>query len=467
MNSFNNVDPKWAWQPFQGEPRKSADQNLMTPRLEGWNARTAAHLYRRAGFGGTAKQVNSAIASTPSQVVKELVQKNIEPDAFRSTADRLAKATLAGGDSKQLSAAWAYRLLYTPNQLLEKMTLFWHGHFATGAEKVQDAEMMWRQNELLRNSALGQFEPLVQAIARDPAMLVYLDSTSNRKAHPNENFARELMELFCLGEGHYSEYDVQQLARCFTGWEIKNERFRKNRYQQDREDKKVLGTTGPFDGEEAIKIVLEQPEMARFICRKLFHFFVCDEPRVPDRIVEPLADIMRRNDLRIAPVVETILGSNLFFSEVSLGRKIKSPVELAIGVLRNLEGTTNTLLLSKGIHGIGQGLFYPPNVKGWDGGRSWINSSTLLGRTNLVHQILSDKTTRFAGGNLQEYFQGLNIHSAREITSWLCENLIAVEIPEQTVDALTESVSSRTNPQEDELRTLVHSLATLPEFQLC
>ncbi len=203
---------------------------------------------------------------------------NRESTEFRSTADALAEATLAGGDPTKLSAAWVYRLLYTPNQLLEKTTLFWHGHFATGAEKVKDARMMWNQNQLLREHALGNFGDLVHQISQDPAMLIYLDSAINRKAHPNENFARELMELFCLGEGNYSESDVLELARCFTGWEIKNKKFRKNRYQHDSDEKTVLQQSGDFDGEDGVRIVLEQPAAERFLARKLYRFFVSDEP---------------------------------------------------------------------------------------------------------------------------------------------------------------------------------------------
>ncbi|MEL7263945.1 MAG: DUF1800 family protein, partial [Planctomycetota bacterium] len=223
-----SVDPAWAWSPFEASSQRP------------WDRRAASHLLRRSGFGMSLAGIDGAVAMQPADVVRKIVAANREPDPFRATADALAEATLASGDASQLSAAWVYRLLYTPNQLLEKATLLWHGHFATGAEKVQNADMMWRQNQLLRDHALGEFGELVHQISRDPAMLIYLDSAVNRKAHPNENFARELMELFCLGEGEYSEQDVLELARCFTGWEIKNKRFRKNRYQHDSGEKQIL-----------------------------------------------------------------------------------------------------------------------------------------------------------------------------------------------------------------------------------
>ncbi|MEL7338750.1 MAG: DUF1800 family protein, partial [Planctomycetota bacterium] len=267
----------------------------------------ASHLYRRAGFGTDAKTLDAACDRQPGEVVDELVAGNLETDDFRSVADSLAQTLLAGGDPMKLSAAWVYRLLFTPAQLLEKTTLFWHGHFATGADKVQDASMMWRQNKLLRRHALGDFQALTQSVAKDPAMLVYLDSASNRKSHPNENFARELMELFCLGEGNYTESDVLELARCFTGWEIRNDRFRKNRYQHDNGEKTLLGKRGNFDGEQAIQIVIERDEMPLFICRKLFRYFLCDEPEPSDELLAIPARTFREQGLRVAPVLRQML----------------------------------------------------------------------------------------------------------------------------------------------------------------
>ncbi len=458
MNALDSIDPGWAWAEFQPTPDRP------------WNHELAAHLYRRAGFGADWSQLQSAVRRSPGELVETLVTQNLEESDFRATADSLANTVLAGGDPKQLAAAWVYRLLFTPTQLLEKATLFWHGHFATSADKVTDARMMWNQNQLLRQHALGDFASLVQSISQDPAMLVYLDSAINRKAHPNENFARELMELFCLGEGNYTERDVQELARCFTGWEIKNKRFRKNRYQQDTGEKTVLGSTGTFDGEDAVRVVLQQPRLELFLARKWFRYFVGDEPNPSDELLAPLAARFRDHDLQVAPALRMILSSNIFFSEHAIGRKVKSPVEHVIGLLRCVRGTTNTETVAQGLHGIGQGLFFPPNVKGWDGGRAWIDSSTLLGRSNLIGRVLSDTATRFDSGSLSEYLKSVNVNTTDDAITHFERCLLAFPLNQSTRQQLQSKymVDNDDAPaqREQNFRSLLHGIASLPVCQL-
>ena len=273
----DSIDPDRAWSTYQ--------PSTETP----WNIRSAAHLYRRAGFGATREELRLAVAAGPAEAVDSLLNSAHEPESYLHEVDSLASASLAAGNPKRLSAWWAYRMLSTPAQLLEKLTLFWHGHFATSAEKVQDADLMFAQNNLLRKFALNDFSALLLEISRDPAMLVYLDSASNRKAHPNENYAREIMELFCLGEGNYTEQDIRELARCFTGWEVKNKKFRFNRYQHDSGSKTVLGESGMFGGEEGVAIVAKQKSAPLFIARKLVQFFVMDEPQPSLELLTPLA----------------------------------------------------------------------------------------------------------------------------------------------------------------------------------
>lgn len=454
MSSFDEIDPDWAWRAYEPSNQQP------------WDRVRAAHLYRRAGFAATSEELDVAVRLGPSACVDKLLQPSGNAVAFEHEADALAETILAGGDPQQLAAAWTYRLLHTPDPLLEKVTLFWHGHFATGAEKVADADLMWAQNKLLRQLAVGDFGQLVQAISRDPAMLIYLDSVTNRKAHPNENYARELMELFCLGEGNYTERDVQELARCFTGWEIKNRRFRKNRYQHDNGTKNVLGQQGNFDGEDAVRVVLQQPAMPRFIVAKLIRFFVCDEPRAPRPLVDELANEFRGNGLQIGPVIARILRSNLFYSEYSLARKIRSPIEMAIGLLRSLQGSTNVVDLAQQLTQVGQGLFYPPNVKGWDGGRSWINSSTLLGRANLVRRLLEHEKTRFAGGSLQQLVASRGLQDPRDIVAWLGELLVAVPLSKDVVARLVALVADSQQAEEARIKQMLHAMCTLPEFQL-
>lgn len=454
MSDMQMIDPTWAWQPF--EPTNDRP----------WERSLVAHLYRRAGFGADLATIEAALKRTPAEVVDELISSKSETSDFRVTADALAEATLAGGDPKKLSAAWVYRLLYTPNQLLEKTTLFWHGHFATGAEKVNNARMMWNQSQLLRDHALGHFGELAHKIAQDPAMLIYLDSAINRKAHPNENFARELMELFCLGEGNYTEADVLELARCFTGWEIKSEKFRENRYQHDSGSKTVLNQSGNFDGHDGVRIVLEQPATERFLAKKWYRFFISDAPEPTDSILQPLADAFRASDLQVAPALKMLLASNLFFSKHAMVRKIKSPVELVIGALRSLKATTNAQLVAKGLLDIGQGLFYPPNVKGWDGGRAWINSSTLLGRANLMADILANDATRFDGKSLSQYLEGQKVYTTDEAIEHFEHCLLAVRLDETTKVRLRDSADVHSGDVERRMRSLLHAMTSLPICQL-
>ncbi len=454
MSDVQPIDPTWAWQPF--EPK--GDQH--------WDRSLVAHLYRRAGFGADLATIELALERSPAELVDELISQGSEPADFRATADALAEATLAGGDSKKLSAAWVYRLLHTPSQLLEKATLLWHGHFATGAEKVNHARMMWNQNQLLREHALGRFSDLAHKISQDPAMLNYLDAAINRKAHPNENFARELMELFCLGEGNYTETDVRELARCFTGWEIKSEKFRKNRYQHDTGSKTVFDQSGNFDGEDGVRIVLEQPSTERFLARKLYRFFISDEPEPTEVLLQPLALAFRTFNLQVAPALRMILGSNLFFSKHAMARKIKSPVELVVGMLRSLKATTNAQLVAQGLLGIGQGLFFPPNVKGWDGGRAWINSSTLLGRTNLIADILANDSTSFDGKSLSQYLEGHKVHHTDDAIEHFEHCLFAVRLDAATKAKLRASAAVQSQDRERGMRSLLHAMMSLPVCQL-
>lgn len=451
---INVVDPAWAWSPYQPDAERP------------WDRAMAAHLYRRAGFAANPHQLDEAAGHDPQELVHQLVSARAESDAYRRQIDDLVQAMVNTGQVRNLAAVWLYRTLSTPDQLQEKMTLFWHGHFATSADKVQDAEMMRNQNEILRRHARGDFTQLVEDISRDPAMLVYLDSATNRKAHPNENYARELMELFCLGEGNYTEKDIQELARCFTGWEVKRKRFRFNRYQYDDGTKTILGQTGPFGGEDAVRVVLQQPAAPRFIVTKLVRYFVCDDAELSPGLLEPLARQFRDDQLVVGPTLERILGSQLFFSSYAVGRKIRSPVELAVGLLRAMDATTNTLMLAEELAQLGQGLYYPPNVKGWDGGRTWINSSTLLGRANLVRQLLGSEKTRFNGGSLDALTDQHQIKTPAELVDWLSQLLVAVPLAPAARERLVQLAKESDSDGRGRVGDVVYALSTLPEFQL-
>ena len=455
---LSKVDPAWAWAPFEPDAKRP------------WSRRLAAHLYRRAGFGATTAELDEAVKLGPAGAVERLCNpaRGAAADRFEQTSDMLAQRTAATGDPQQLAAWWLHRMRNTPDPLLEKLTLFWHGHFATSAAKVQKPALMLAQNGLLRRHAMGKFEEMVKAVSRDPAMLIYLDSTSNRRIRPNENYARELLELFCLGVGNYTEADIKEVARAFTGWELRNERWAFNAIQHDTGAKTFLGRSGKFDGDGAVKVVLADPAAPRFIARKLVRYFVFDEPAALDALVEPVARGLREGGFEIGRAVKRILSSNLFFSDHAVGRKVRSPVELGLGLLRPLEATGNLVALAGALAGLGQSLFQPPNVKGWDGGRAWINSSTLLGRANVARQLLLGNDTRFSHGGLEAQAAGAGAATPEKTVDWLLELLVAAPVPPAARDGVVQLLATKDGPTDRGRRIAeaAHVIATMPEFQL-
>jgi uncharacterized protein (DUF1800 family) len=422
--------------------------------------------------------LDAAVAAGPGAAVARLCEgpgASPERGRFEQTVAMLANRTVATGNPQQLPAWWLFRMVNTPDPLLEKLTLFWHGHFATSVAKVEKPKLVLDQNELLRAHARGRFEAMVRAISRDPAMLIYLDSTTNRRIRPNENFAREVMELFCLGVGNYTEQDIKELARAFTGWEVLGDKFHYNRVQHDTRGKTFLGATGNFDGDEAVRVVLGQPAAPRFIARKLIKFFVMDEAGASDALVGPVAETLRNGDFEIGPAVKQILSSNLFYSEHAIGRKVRSPVELGVGLLRSLGATSNLNKLAAGCAELGQTLFYPPNVKGWDGGRAWINSSTLLGRANFVRQIMQAGETRYvapdgsgATASLAQVAEAAGATTPEATVDWLIGLLVAAPVPGASRDVLLDLAKNVTasGDRSTGIGQVVHAISTLPEFQL-
>lgn len=453
MNDYSKIDPDWAWSDY-------------SPSAAGttWDLRRASHLYRRAGFGADYATLHDALSRSPAEIVDGWL--NLATPEFAKQMDGVAKSVVATNSTEGLAAWWAYRMLHTPRQLTEKLTLFWHGHFATSVAKVENVRLMLDQNETLRSHASGDFRALVQAISRDPAMLIYLDSNTNRKAHPNENYARELMELFCLGEGQYTEQDIRELAKCFTGWEIRRDKFRFNRRQHDSGEKSFLGHTGAFSGEGAVHVVMQHQATPEFIVGKLVNFFVFDEPSPPATLIAPLVRQFRADDLNLHSVLRRILTSNLFYSHYAVGRKIRSPAELCIGLPRCLQATADMFLLSAGMAAAGQELFQPPNVKGWPGGRAWINSSTLLARSNLVTRLVGHERTKFTAGSINDLLDSHNLDNAEQLIDWLSVLLLPVDIHEDARRTLASLWKESRDDRQLAFKHVVSTLSTLPEFQL-
>jgi hypothetical protein len=382
--ALDKIDPAQAWQPWRPSPH------------DPWNRKWAAHLLRRAAFGASRADLLEAERLGHQGTLDLLLRGRPGAEDVREALTDAGRVAARHGD-EPLRDWWVYCMLHSLHPLREKLTLFWHNHFATSNDKVQSPELMFRQNCLLREHALGKFGPFLQAVSKDPAMLTWLDSNRNLKGAPNENYARELMELFSLGVGNYSERDIREAARAFTGWHTDSEGFRFNAGAHDDGTKTVLAQTGAWDGTDVVRIVLEQPAAARFLVRKLYHFLISETAAPPAGLLEPLCEAFRKSDYDVAALVRTMLASRHFYSAHAFRQRIKSPVEHVLGAvqavyLRLGEEETDyrplpAQVLVGRLQAMGQRLFAPPNVKGWPGGRSWLTTSTVLERDNFAEAL--------------------------------------------------------------------------------
>jgi uncharacterized protein (DUF1800 family) len=344
------------------------------------------HLHRRAAIAATWEELQRDLQEGPAASADRLLagRARVAPADFTSTAELLANGAVDSGAIDQLKGWWFYRILFGPDPLTERLTLLWHDHFATAHSKVQDVALMRRQNETLRRHARGKFADLLEASVREPALLVYLDAPANRKGHPNENLARELMELFTLGAGHYSEGDVKEAARALTGWTIEDEEFAEDAGRHDDGNKTLLGRQGKWTGSDLVRILLAQPATAHRLATKLCRLFFGEKAVAPEAVTE-LAAALTEHDLDVGWAVATILKSRGFFADANLGTGVLGPVDYVVGAARALElfdPAPITLALADWSARMGQDLFEPPNVGGWPGGRAWIHTRGLVARAN-------------------------------------------------------------------------------------
>lgn len=367
------------------------------------------HLLWRAGFGPAAEQLDDLSKYSPAQFYKALIKASAKKPVYINAADNYLQGLYRGVEQagklqqkeltpeerkkvqqknregvRNLNIYWLNEMVNTNAQLREKMAFFWHGHFA-----CRNLNVFYQQGLLdtIRRNALGNFRTLLKEVSRSAAILNFLNNQQNRKGHPNENFAREVMELFTLGRGHYTEADIKEAARAFTGWAASAQGefiFRKG--QHDFGNKMVLGQTGDFDGDDVLDILLEQKQTAQFITQKIYRFFVHEQP--DSQKIAWLSDRFFKSKYDIAQLMEDIFTSDWFYEEKNIGTKIKSPIELLAGIQRmlpmTLENAESIIVLQRIL---GQMLFYPPNVAGWPGGKSWIDSSTLMLRMRIPQMI--------------------------------------------------------------------------------
>jgi uncharacterized protein (DUF1800 family) len=319
---------------------------------------------------------------------------------------------------------------------------------------------MLGQNELIRRNALGDFKALLHGMSTDTAMLVWLDGNANRKRHPNENFAREIMELFALGVGNYTEKDIQEAARAFTGWHVRDGRFWKNSLQHDESVKTVLGKSGPFDGNEVVEICLAQKACPQFLATKLAKTFVSADPSAES--IAGLASRIRHHDFQMKPVMHKLLSSQWFFEAGSRRAIIKSPLDLVLGALRTLTESVRWTPVISLLSDLGQSVFEPPSVKGWEGGRLWITSQSLLQRANFATEVTS--TDKY--GPLVPVLRQIASESPEVILQKLEQWLLSDALDETGRRQISEFYARASGSSDQRLRGLLQLIITLPEFQL-
>ena len=450
-----------------------------------WTPQAAAHLLNRAGFGGTPEEIQKLHALGHPGAVESLLGAGEELDLFpppelepvtvriralkKENLSRTAfeerkkmERDRARDKSIELRHWWLVRIRETPNPAREKATLFWHGHWASGKPKVKDPFHLHRQNETLRANALGPFAPFAKQISRDPTMIEFLDLQSSSAKNPNENFAREALELFTLGEGHYSEADIAEAARAFTGYRINRETggFEFKAKESDSKTKTVLGKTGPLTGDDVIDIIVAQPRCSEFLAGKIWTYYAGTKPS--EALQQALSEEYRDTGMDTGKLLRTIFTSRDFFAPNVIRHQIKSPVQWLVQLCKTLEIPMPRQKFSHPIlANLGQKLFEPPNVKGWEGGRAWISSSSLLVRYNAAGNLV-----RGGGGPLPDIDKlvppGQTAEKTADALAWrLFQAPMPPPLRERTLAFISENGSSAAAR-----RDLLHLLMSTPEYQL-
>lgn len=482
----------------------------------------ARHLLWRAGFGGTPDQIAIVaewglekavdhlleIEKTPHDwpaadrfdkdiMRPETAEEQLAERAARRSQDedtlarfRLMRQQRQRQDRRQIADMqrwWLTRMIETPRPLEEKMTLFWHGHFATSYRTIEDSYHMFQQNQLFRKHAVGSFSDLLYAIIRDPAMLAYLDNNDSRVGRPNENLARELMELFGLGVGNYTEQDIKEGARALTGYTFQDNEFRFVHDNHDKGTKTILGRRGTLDGEDFVAAILAQRASSEFVATKLYDFFGMhvgslteDDEAAVRGVTSRMAESLRNANYNVRPVLRRLFMSRHFYHPRVMRNRIKSPVELVVGAVRSLHTPVRDLsVLLQAMDLMGQSLMFPPSVKGWDGGRSWINTSTLFVRQNLLNFLVTGRLPVGASGASQEdrydptflVQSKLDSRAARRDPARVADALAEVTLgapSEAARDALTAFAAGHGNTVDrDTVTGMLLLITAMPEYQLC
>ncbi|MEO0474866.1 MAG: DUF1800 domain-containing protein [Planctomycetota bacterium] len=477
----------------------------------------ARHLLSRAGYGVTPQELIEWHTLGLNKAVNRLVDyqdlplgdlepADLDPDVIRKatpeerrefltarreqdqkTMDKYRRMRVAANaEDRRMHAAlqrwWVERMARTTRPTEERLTLLWHGHFATRHRDVRDAYLMQEQNAFFRKHANGSFRKLASGIVQDPAMIKFLNNDKNNKARPNENLARELMELFTLGEGHYTEDDIKAGARALTGYHFDDNEFVLNERQHDSGKKTILGQTKAFDGDSFVRLLLAHEACARFIALKLYRHFVADVSDDWDlldsgtrQVVDELAKLLRQEGYQLKPVLTRLFKSRHFYDEAIVGKQIKSPVQIVIGTIHQTHAPLRSdRAIATALRGMGQQLFEPPSVAGWPGGNSWINTSTLFMRQNTCAYLLAGTTPgktfkkSDVDYNPMPLLAGFEDANAKRVVDQLCNTMLGHHVGANRREPLIRFMEAREKGvTADSLVALLLLITAMPEYQLC
>ena len=436
----------------------SAGLTPWRPSRDSWDRAAATHFLRRAGFGPAPGDVERAL----DEGWEATLERTLEGEPADPTLERGIRALLGTESIEPLQDWWWTLILDGRGALRERTALMWHDHFATSWDKVRDVRLMHTQATLFRQQGLGDFRELLHAVSVDPAMLVWLDGNENEKGRPNENFAREVMELFCLGIGNYTESDVQEAARGFTGWGTRGRSFHFRSDVHDGGVKELLGERGRFGGDEVLDVILAQPACARHVARRVLAEFTVPEPSAGD--VEAAGRFLAEHGWDVSSLVEHVFRSELFHSPAARRSRIAGPIELLAISLRALDVRVAPRLVSQAAQEMGQALFRPPSVKGWDGGRTWINAGTWLARYN--HLTSVPHAAREGTGPVSV---DLEVAFGVPARGEIAERVVRVLVPDLAgtvyADGVRRGCESADDP-DDALALATALVVTSPEYHL-
>lgn len=406
-----------------------------------WDAARAAHLLRRSGAGPSWGDIARAIEDGPEKTTDRLLRGD-GAEAFNREIDGYEVQGPNARPIAELRGWWLRRMIETPHPLLERMTVFWHGWFAVNAARVGQPRAVLDHVRILRRHALGSFDAMLGSAVRDPATLITGNGVENFKAKANDHLAEYMLSRLTVGDGAFTPEDVPGTARAFTGLFVRGGVLREVHREHDPAEKMILGCRGPWTHQDFARIAAAHPSTARRIVKALYRFFISEETGPPDRLIEPLVAAFAK-DREIGSLLKTLLQSSLFFSRHAYRRRIKSPVDFAVGLCRAFEKTVPTVQLGQVIAELGQDLYHPPTTSGWAGGVNWINQQTMVGRINLAHSLFNGEARLEAGPILQKYARD----GARTPADFLGELLIQERCPEpigagRGAEATAEAIAS-------------------------